>query len=243
MSSEAVGWVFKKSPYDGALFALHLAVADIVNDTHGNELWASVPTLSKKARISVRSARYGLARMCEDGLLVKIAERPGAPTHYRFTMPENPCTECTPATAAPLQPDAPTPATDSTTPATSDRTPALAAPELPRTTNIPKGTQEGRTLVGFDAFWRAYPLRQGERDAKKAWRSAIHRANPADIIAGAQRYADDPERDPRYTKTPFKWLEGDCWKDEARQAGRRRAKGVGAVMAWLGESDRKELGA
>lgn len=241
MSAEAIGWVFKKSPYDGAMFALHLAVADIVNDTHGNELWASVPTLSKKARISVRSARYGLARMVEDGLLVKIAERPGAPTHYRFTMPDDPCTGCTPATAAPLQDDAPTPATDGATPATSDRTPALAAPKLKNTT-IPRGTQEGNvTLVGFDAFWRVYPRPEGQRDAKKAWRSAIHRANPADIIAGAERYAEDPGRDDQYTKTPFKWLEGDCWKDPPRPVGKRRATSTNRVLSWLADAERREL--
>lgn len=243
MSSEAVGWTFRSSPYSGAMFALHLAVADTVNDAHNNDLWASAPFLAGKARVSERSARAGLAQMVHDGLLVRVAERPGTTTIYRFLMPDNPCTDCTPARTAPLQPTAPTPATDRATPATSDRTPALAAPELQRTTKIPRGTQGATTLVGFDAFWRVYPRQEGERDAKKAWHSAIHRANPADIIAGAQRYANDPGRDDQYTKTPFKWLEGDCWKDKPRPVGKRRANGTKRVLSWLADSEpeRREL--
>lgn len=245
MSAEATGWVFRESPYQGAMFALHLAVADTVNDTHNNELWASASTLAKKARVSERSVRAGLSQMVNDGLLVRVLERPGATTLYRFTMPDNPCTGCTPAGTAPLQPDAPTPATERETPATSDQTPALAAPKL-NNPKIPRGTQ-ALTLVGFDAFWRSYPRREGERDAKKAWHSAIKRANPADIIAGAQRYAADPNREDRYTKSPLKWLEGDCWKDEPRPVGNRRAKGTAAALSWLQSTDegeqRRELNA
>lgn len=232
MSAETVGWTFKKSPYRGALFALHLAVADIVNDTHGYQLWASVSNLAAKARVSERSARAGLAQMVEDGLLVKVAERPGAPTTYRFEMPDDPCTSCTPAATAPLHVVPPTPANERDTPATDRATPAVAAPELKNSREIPRGT---RTLVGFDAFWRAFPRKESKGTARTEWHRAIRKKAPADILIAAQAYADDPNRKQKFTKSPAKWLEGECWDDE-RDTGRTESNGTRAAKGLLHRS-------
>lgn len=229
MSSEAVGWTFRHSPYRGALFALHLAVADIVNDTHGYQLWASALSLAEKARVSERSARAGLAQMVADGLLHKVAERPGGTSVYRFDMPDNPCTSCTPATTAPLQVLPQTPATDDRTPATDCATPAVAAPELNNSREIPTGT---RTLVGFDAFWRAFPRKESKGTARTEWRRAIRKKTPADLVIAAQAYADDPDRKRQYTKSPAKWLEGECWDDE-REQGRTESNGTRAGKGLL----------
>lgn len=89
MSAEATGWVFRASPYTGAMFTLHLAIADTVNDTYGNEMWMSAPTLAAKARVSERTARYGLAQMADDGLLVLVAAKEGKARRYRFLMPNS----------------------------------------------------------------------------------------------------------------------------------------------------------
>ena len=237
MSAEATGWVFKSSPYSGALFTLHLAIADIVNDTHRNELWASVRLLGEKARISERSVRSGLARMVQDGLLELVAAHEGQVRRYRFLMPD-PCNGCTPATAAPLQPDAQTPANERATPANERETPAVVAP-YPKRTQENSSSTATQTLAAdieashhqadpFDAFWSVYPLRKAKGAARKAWKSALSRATTKEIIAGARSYAEDPARETRYTKHPATWLNADCWLDD-NTPNRVKAKGVTAA--------------
>lgn len=91
MSGRATGWVYERSPYTGAAFAVHLAMADVVNDMHENEFWAANATLCAKARISRQACNGVLARMVKDGLL-EVLQRPPrgthAPVRYRFLMPE-----------------------------------------------------------------------------------------------------------------------------------------------------------
>jgi hypothetical protein len=54
-----------------------------------------------------------------------------------------------------------------------------------------------------------------KRKAATAFRSALGRGADAQlIIKGAARYRGDPGREPRYTKHPSTWLNGDCWADE-----------------------------
>lgn len=66
------------------------------------------------------------------------------------------------------------------------------------------------------AFWAAYPRKKGKGDARKAWAQAIKNgADPAEIIAGAQRYAQErAAADPKYTKYPASWLRAERWTDE-----------------------------
>lgn len=233
MSAEATGWVFRASPYTGAMFTLHLAIADTVNDTYGNEMWMSAPTLAEKARVSERTARYGLAQMTDDGLLVLVAAKEGKARRYRFLMPNDPCTDCTPARTAPLQLAVKTPAVDDQTPAARRDTPAVAAPNPKRTQLIPTGSQ---TLSAngdqFDEFWRVYPLRKAKGAAKTAWTKALKRATPERIIAGANEYASDPNRDQDYTKHPATWLNGDCWDDEPAPVRPKVSKSTTNLAAW-----------
>ena len=69
MSAEATGWVWRHSPWKGehAKFLLHLAVADVVNDAHGNEFWMSQANLAEKSipawRNRRRSRRQGWLRI------------------------------------------------------------------------------------------------------------------------------------------------------------------------------------
>ena len=92
----------------------------------------------------------------------------------------------------------------------------------------------------FAAFWAAYPRRTGKRNAVAAYVKARTRATPAVIVAGAQRYHDDPNRVDQYTKHPTTWLNGDCWGDAPlpRRGGRATQqetmqRGVAEVAAEL----------
>ncbi|NKU51899.1 hypothetical protein GS876_23385 [Rhodococcus hoagii] len=66
----------------------------------------------------------------------------------------------------------------------------------------------------FDEFWQAYPRRRDRRKAVKAFTAAVKRASVDQIIDGAYRYAQDPNRQEQYTKYPEGWLNGDGWLDE-----------------------------
>jgi len=105
----------------------------------------------------------------------------------------------------------------------------LMGPESP-----PAAREEPLTLIGFDAFWRVYPLKTGKVAARKAWDRAIRRANAADIIAGAERYRDDPNRKPDFTKYPEGWLNAGRWEDDPLPGPSRPANAGGRMGAGLG---------
>lgn len=63
----------------------------------------------------------------------------------------------------------------------------------------------------FSRFWDAYPNKRDRKRAYPVFIEAKSRASVDTIIAGAERYRDDPNRD--WTKEPKTWLEGDCWDD------------------------------
>lgn len=91
MSVDAIAWVWKHSPYTGDTLLTHLAIADVVNDAHGNEFWMNPINLADKARCSERTARTALRKMLDDELLV-VLERGGGRgkfTRFVFLMPES----------------------------------------------------------------------------------------------------------------------------------------------------------
>ncbi|MFC9768889.1 hypothetical protein [Rhodococcus jostii] len=67
--------------------------------------------------------------------------------------------------------------------------------------------------IAFEDFWAVYPKKDQKRDALKAWKSAIKRADNDELIAGAHRYAQDPNRSDTFTKLGAGWLRDDMWLD------------------------------
>ena len=67
----------------------------------------------------------------------------------------------------------------------------------------------------FDEFWNVYPKRADRRLAFKSFVKALKRADLETIVSGAERYRDDPNRKPEFTKNPSTWLNADAWENEA----------------------------
>ncbi len=67
---------------------------------------------------------------------------------------------------------------------------------------------------GFDAFWAAYPRREGRLDAMKAYTQALKHATADTILAGAMRYAQSCSPERKYQKLPGGWLRAGRWLDE-----------------------------
>jgi hypothetical protein len=89
MSAEATGWVWKHSPYTGSKLVIHLAVADVVNDAHGNEFWMSQAGLAEKARVTRQSVCEWFRDAIDRGLVecVRDNSTAGKPNCYRLLMP------------------------------------------------------------------------------------------------------------------------------------------------------------
>jgi len=84
----------------------------------------------------------------------------------------------------------------------------------------------GQDSSGFDAFWAVYPRKVGKIGAKSCYDRAVKKgADPRQVIAGAVRYRDDPNRAEEFTKHPSTWLNQGCWDDAplpARRSGAGR---------------------
>lgn len=125
MSAEATGWVFKNSPYKGAAFAVHLSMADSVNDQNENEFWMSITNLGIKARVARETAARAVSQMVEDGVLELIQDNSniGRPSRYCFLMPEGVTRDHTPV----IRDD---------TPVTRDHTPVIQDHTNPSRTQV-----------------------------------------------------------------------------------------------------------
>jgi hypothetical protein len=87
----------------------------------------------------------------------------------------------------------------------------------------------------FIEFWNEYPRKLDKGKAKRAFASALTRATFEDIMAGAIRYKNDPNRLDEYTKYPASWLNADSWEngplpDDPRAAKQREAKEQARLM-------------
>jgi hypothetical protein len=93
------------------------------------------------------------------------------------------------------------------------------------------GSGSGVGLVSkdmdFEAFWAVYPRKVGKPKARAAFDSALRRASIEQIIAGAERYRDDPNRSDEFTAHPTTWLNRDGWDDDPQPPRRGRGPGSG----------------
>lgn len=104
---------------------------------------------------------------------------------------------------------------------TGARAPERTGALLPPNTQMnlhpepPTTPRAGELLADtFEAFWQAYPRKTAKGDARKAWPAAVKAAGGAGpIIAGAGRYAADPNRDASYTAHASTWLRAERWAD------------------------------
>ncbi|UXE05396.1 helix-turn-helix DNA binding domain protein [Arthrobacter phage Renna12] len=121
----------------------------------------------------------------------------------------------------------------------ADRT--VLEPSLNRPLNRPNAHS-----ADFADFWAVYPRKTAKASAVKAWQKAVKSAAAEDIIRGARRYAEDPNREAKFTAYPATWLNGGRWEDEAlpsRSDGPRDRQGeiLAREMAAARAFDAQEL--
>jgi len=162
-----MGWVFRHSPYKGAAFVVHLAIADSVNDQNDNEFWMSQARLCEKARTSHATTERAVKALRDDGLLTLLEDNStaGKPCRYRFEMPPR-------------------------VPHGEGGGPSQGVTRVPHGEGqTQRTTQENpitRASREFEAFWAMYPRKVGKPAALKAFRS---RASDA-LMQGTVRWAE-----------------------------------------------------
>ena len=65
----------------------------------------------------------------------------------------------------------------------------------------------------FIDWYLEYPRKESKGVAEKAYAKARKIASAEDLVEGAIRYRDDPNREAQFTKLPATWLNGKCWED------------------------------
>ena len=70
------------------------------------------------------------------------------------------------------------------------------------------------TKSSFDEFWKIYPRKTAKGAATAAWVKARKKASAEDLIFAAERYRDDPNRDPSFTAHASTWLNQERWLDD-----------------------------
>ncbi len=84
---------------------------------------------------------------------------------------------------------------------------------------------------GFDQFWKAYPNKNGKKDAERAWRGVCPPAALlAKILAAVTVQAQSEawhKQGGMFVPLPATWLRGERWNDEVRQEREGEA-----VKAW-----------
>lgn len=96
-----------------------------------------------------------------------------------------------------------------------------------------------RTYALFEEFWIVYPKKVDKGAARRAWASAVKKANPELIIEKAKAYADDPNLpEKRFIKYPGSWLNAEAWENGPLPSrGTKQDKTKRAIEEWLNGKD------
>lgn len=101
----------------------------------------------------------------------------------------------------------------------------------------------------FIDWYLEYPRKASKGMAEKAYAKARKIASAEELIEGAIRYREDPNREPSFTKLPATWLNGKCWEDgplpprnasQPQQRMDHSARGLAKGMAMLQAYDEQQ---
>jgi hypothetical protein len=183
-----------------------LVIADHASDD-GTEAWPSQATIAAKASISIRTVQRAVNSLVAAGYLWMEKGAGGSvncredrrPHRYTINIKRlRGDTESTREERGDIE---------------ADNGATLATPtgRLSRPMNHPN--KPSNETPEFDLFWKYYPIKVGKAAALKAWVKAIKIESADEILAGAIRYADDPNRHPSFTAHAATWLNAHRWND------------------------------
>ena len=185
-----------------------LVIADHASDD-GTEAWPSQATIAAKASISIRTVQRAVNSLVAAGYLWMEKGAGGSancredrrPHRYTINIKRlRSDIESTREERGDIE-------------ANNGATLATPTGRLSRPMNHPN--KPSNETPEFDLFWKSYPIKVGKAAALKAWLKAIKVESADVIIAGAVRYANDPNRHPSFTAHAATWLNAHRWNDSA----------------------------
>jgi hypothetical protein len=219
MSLDAIAWVYRHSPYRGATFAVHLAVADSVNDQYKNELWMEQGKLAAKARVGRQAVNAALSTLTAEGFIRDLGPVSGQNRvrRFRFRYPDVPVVYESRfhdpdevVASDDNQPDEVVAVDDNRADqvvASDDSgcrqgrqqlsSTATHNPREPNTTQTEGSSDDGPATTesdpySFTAFWARYPRRNGKKLGRADALAQWQRLKPTEIPAvmtGVEHYA------------------------------------------------------
>ena len=112
----------------------------------------------------------------------------------------------------------------------------------------PAAPSRASVLQGFADFYAAYPRKVGKGKALPAYRRALGKTTADAIVAGARRYAADPNLPVKqWIPYPTTWLNQGGWDDEpcpeteeSPHSPRRRDAETKDLLTWASEETRRQ---
>ncbi len=209
MSFELVAAVLDHFPIGGSRKLAFVCLADRANPDGGN-CWPSIGEIAKRMRCTDSQARRHVHALIESGYVILDAEGGGAlARRYRINIDRlTPCMDATPSTdargiagasppLASMQGDPCSPCEGTPIAGASLTVIEQSLNESKRSTasvrSVSKKSSPAIEPIGFSDCWAAYPKRTGgnsRKEAEKAYRARLKTGvDPADMLAGVQRYA------------------------------------------------------
>jgi len=185
-----------------------LAIADHASDD-GTNAWPSQATIAKKASISIRTVQRCVNNLIKAKYL-RMEKHAGGSVNCREDRRPHLYT----INLHTLRGDILTTRGRGDTEDTDGATTTTYTGRLSR----PKNHTNELSLETpnyFVYFWEIYPLKVAKKTAEIAFDKALKSATADEILTGAKRYANDPNRHPSYTAHPTTWLNQGRWGDEA----------------------------
>ena len=202
MSIQIMNAVWQHSKADGRARLVLLAIAD-----HQGEIgaWPSLATLARMVNASERSVQRDIEYLVQIGELEVHYQQAPTKNHYKSNLYWVRLPEVTNTAGG---------VTNTASGVTN--TEGGVTPVGVQSLIEPLRETLSNSLVSelFDNFWKEYPRKSDKRAALKALRSALNRASFEDILAGAIKYAQDPNLpETRFIKHPATWLNADAWEN------------------------------
>lgn len=232
--------VLRDPRLDAYALAVYLGLAAHAEVATGSAR-PSIETLAGYGGMSARKAAAVVGELVAAGY-VTVEHRAGKASRYALLPPpplhevqgsDDPDVGISCASPLHLVPDTPAPGADELEPVNQNQRP-----------EEPLSRVDELIGAGFDRFWSVWPDKRARKAALKAWPAAVKAAGSIGVIVeGAERYRDDPNRDPAFTAHASSWLNSERWSDPplARRGSRPAAPAQRVIEDRSGRSGRIDL--
>ena len=201
MSIEAVALVLNHSKATGRAKLVLLGIANHLGDQGA---WPAISTLARYANASERSVKRDIQELIELGEL--RVELQNAPTQNQYKTNLYWITIGSGVTES----------------ASGVTTQVSRGDSSGKSGVTPVGTQNINITIkepsietsknDFDEFWSLYPKKVAKADAQKAWKKAITRKSPDELLKLTKLYAEGKLPDMTYIPYPASWLNKELYE-------------------------------